>query len=34
VLVAKAQNIDLDDVRRWSRNEGHEEKFHVFEQRL
>jgi hypothetical protein len=34
VLVAKAQNIDLDDVRRWSTTEGHEEEFHAFQQRL
>lgn len=34
VLVANAQAIDLDDVRRWSKAEGSVAKFHVFRNRL
>jgi hypothetical protein len=34
VLVAIAQRIDLDDVRRWSESEGSTPKFQVFTQRL
>ena len=34
VMVAKAQAVDLDDIRRWSQSEGEEEKFRVFERRL
>jgi hypothetical protein len=34
VLVGKAQKIDMDDVGGWSKSEGNEEKFRVFEQRL
>lgn len=31
VLVAKAQDVDLKDVRQWSTSEGCEEKFEVFQ---
>jgi hypothetical protein len=34
VLVSKAQKIDLDDVRLWSRAERHERKFLQFEKAL
>lgn len=34
LLVATAQGVDLDDVRRWSQSEGHEAEFRVFEQGL
>jgi hypothetical protein len=34
VLVAKAQKIDLADIRRWSKSEGNEAKFRLFRQRL
>jgi hypothetical protein len=34
VLVAKAQDVDLDDIRRWSKSEGHEAKFQEFKKRL
>jgi hypothetical protein len=34
VLVAKAQKINLSDIRRWSKKEGNSEKFRLFEQRL
>lgn len=33
LLVARAQGIDLEDVRRWSASERHQEKFRVFERR-
>ena len=32
IMVAKAQRINLADIRRWSKGEGHEEKFRIFEQ--
>jgi hypothetical protein len=34
LLVANAQKIDLDDIRRWSKAERNEAKFKEFEQRL
>lgn len=34
LLVANAQRINLADIRRWSKGEGHEEKFQVFQQTL
>jgi hypothetical protein len=34
ILVAQAQQIDLEDVRRWSSAEGNDTKFRVFEQSL
>jgi hypothetical protein len=34
LLVAQAQKVDLDEVRRWSVSERNEAKFRVFEQRL
>jgi hypothetical protein len=34
LLVAQAQRIDLKEVRRWSKSEGNEAKFRVFEQKL
>ena len=34
VLVATAQKIDLNDVRRWSKNENRPDQFRLFEQRL
>lgn len=34
VLVASAQEIDLNDVRRWSESEGNAQKFQVFRKRL
>jgi hypothetical protein len=34
VMVARAQKVDLDDVRRWSRSEGHEPNFVLFEKAL
>jgi hypothetical protein len=34
VLVAQAQPINLEDVRRWSELEGSEAKFQLFKQRL
>lgn len=34
VLVASAQKIDLDDVRRWSDSEGSAEEFQAFKKRL
>jgi len=34
ILVAQAQTIDLDDVRRWSKSEGKEPEFREFKRRL
>ncbi len=34
ILVARAQSVDLDDIRRWSRAEGADAKFRVFRERL
>jgi hypothetical protein len=34
LLVAKTRKIDLKDIRRWSRAEGHEPSFGVFERKL
>jgi hypothetical protein len=34
LMVAEAQNIDLEAVRQWSKSEGAESKFQIFEQRL
>lgn len=34
LMVAQAQHVDLEDVRRWSKSEGNEAKFSIFEQRL
>lgn len=34
LLVAKAQRINLADIRRWSKGEANEKKFQVFEQSL
>jgi hypothetical protein len=34
LLVAQAQRIDLEDVRRWSKSEGNDAKFRVFKKRL
>ena len=34
LLVAKAQRINLADIRRWSKSEEQEQKFHIFEQSL
>jgi hypothetical protein len=34
LMVARAQHVDLDDIRRWSKSEGNEKKLAVFEQRL
>jgi hypothetical protein len=34
VLVAKSQKVDLKEIRRWSRLEGFEEKYKVFERKL
>ena len=34
LLVAQAQQIDLEDIRRWSKSEANDAKFEVFEQRL
>ena len=30
VLVAKVQKVSLREIRRWSKNEGHEEKYAIF----
>lgn len=29
-MVAKAQKVDLGEIRRWTENEGHAEKYEVF----
>jgi hypothetical protein len=34
LLVAHAQSIDLEDIRRWSKSERNESKFREFKQRL
>jgi hypothetical protein len=34
VLVAKSRKVDLKEIRRWSRQEGFEEKYRDFERRL
>jgi hypothetical protein len=34
LLVARAQKINLSEIRRWSRSEGHDDKFRVFERAL
>jgi len=34
LLVAQAQRVDMDDIRRWSKSEGNDQKFRIFEQRL
>jgi hypothetical protein len=34
IMVARAQAVDLHDIRRWSQSEGEEEKFCIFEQSL
>lgn len=34
ILVAQAQEIDLEEVRRWSQSEGNDADFRLFEQRL
>jgi hypothetical protein len=34
LLVAGEQRIDLPEVRRWSRQEGHESKFEVFDEQV
>ena len=33
LLVARAQKVDIAEIRRWSRSEGHEEKFRAFSRR-
>lgn len=34
LLVAQAQTIDLEDIRRWAKSERNEAKFRVFERRV
>lgn len=34
LLVARAQTVDLEELRRWSRSERGEKKFRIFEERL
>jgi hypothetical protein len=34
LLVAQAQDVDLKDIRRWSKSEGNQAKFRVFKKRL
>jgi hypothetical protein len=34
LMVAQAQHVDLEDVRRWSKSEGNDAKFGIFEQKL
>jgi hypothetical protein len=34
LMVARAQSIDLEDVRRWARSEENEANFEVFQQML
>ena len=34
LLVARDQQIDLREIRRWSRSERHEEKFEIFREAL
>ena len=34
LMVASARRINLADIRRWSKGEGHEQKFQLFEQSL
>lgn len=33
-MVARAQTVDLKEIRQWSTNEGHKEKYNVFVQLL
>lgn len=34
LLVARAQKVDMKDIRRWSKSERNEPKFRVFQKRL
>jgi hypothetical protein len=34
LMVARAQKVDLRDIHQWSKSEGQEDKFRVFERRL
>jgi hypothetical protein len=34
ILVAESQNVDLKEIRRWSKTEGKEKEYEIFESQL
>lgn len=34
ILVAKSQNVELEEIKRWSRVEGKEQQYEIFKERL